>query len=312
MLRYKDLKKKPRELLAATGLKQDEFEALLAVFGETYAASYPENQTVDGKPRQRRQGGGGKATLTALEDKLLFILVYEKTYPLQTMLGLQFELSQGRANIWMHRLLPVVRQALERMKLTPERDGQAVAESDLAREGGADLVIDGTERRRQRPQDAIQQKEQYSGKKKAHPDKNLVLVNGHRQKVVYLSSPAKNTLRNWRTRPRLPTRSARPWVRIPAFRAMPHGASWPGCLKKTSGQALTIADKYLNRFLSSERMVVEQTLSGVKRCHSVQDLFRNTKGGFSDLVMEVACALPNLRVDFRPPVPTVNILALPG
>ena len=92
-----------------------------------------------------------------------------------------------RSNIWIHRLLPVVQQALERMKLTPERDGQAVESSELASEGGADLVIDGTERRRQRPQDEIQQKEQYSGKKKAHTDKNLVVVNSHSQKVVYLS-----------------------------------------------------------------------------------------------------------------------------
>ncbi len=187
MLRYKDLKKKPKELLAATGLKADEFEALLSVFAERYAASNPADRTVDGKPRQRRQGGGGKATLSAIEDKLLFILVYEKTYPLQTMLGLQFDLSQGRTNIWIHRLLPIVRGALEQMKLTPERDGQAVADSALAREGGADLVIDGTERRRQRPQDAVQQQAQYSGKKKAHTDKNVVLANRHSQKVVYLS-----------------------------------------------------------------------------------------------------------------------------
>jgi Helix-turn-helix of DDE superfamily endonuclease len=34
--------------------------------------------------------------LERLEDKLLFILIYEKTYPLQSMLGLQFGLSQGR------------------------------------------------------------------------------------------------------------------------------------------------------------------------------------------------------------------------
>ena len=122
-----------------------------------------------------------------MEDKLLFIVVYEKTYPLQTMLGLQFGLSQGRANSWIHRLLPVVQQALERMKLAPERNGPAVAGSELASEGGADLVIDGTERRRQRPQDELQQKEQYSGKKKTPTDKNLVLVNCHSQKVVYLS-----------------------------------------------------------------------------------------------------------------------------
>lgn len=187
MLRYKTLKKKPKELLAATGLTAAEFEALLAIFAETYAVSMPEDQTVEGRPRQRCRGGGGQPTLRTLEDKLLFILVYEKTYPLQTMLGLQFGLSQGRANIWIHRLLPVVRQALARMKLTPEREGQAVAGSALASEGGADLVIDGTERRRQRPQDPAQQQAQYSGKKKAHTDKNLVLVNRHSQKVVYLS-----------------------------------------------------------------------------------------------------------------------------
>lgn len=103
------------------------------------------------------------------------------------MLGWQFGLSQGRTNIWIHRLLPVVQQALDRLKLIPERDGQAVAERALAGEGGADLAIDGTERRRQRPQDGVQQKEQYRGQKKAHTDKNLVLVNCHRQTVVYLS-----------------------------------------------------------------------------------------------------------------------------
>lgn len=187
MLKYEDLKNRPKELRAATGLNVDEFEALLAVFAEAYEASTPADETVDGKPRQRRRGGGGQPTLSAMNDKLLFILVYEKTYPLQTMLGLQFGLSQSRTNIWIHRLLPVVQQALDRMKLIPERDGQAVAESALAGEGGADLVIDGTERRRQRPQDDVQQKEQYSGKKKAHTDKNLVLVNCHSQKVVYLS-----------------------------------------------------------------------------------------------------------------------------
>jgi len=73
-----------------------------------------------------------------------------------------------------------------------------------------------------------------------------------------------------------------------------------------------MTDKFWNRLLSTERIVVEHTLSGVKRCHIVKDLFRNTKGGFTDLAMEVACALHNLRVDFRHPVPTANILALCG
>jgi hypothetical protein len=80
--------------------------------------------------------------------------------------------------------------------------------------------------------------------------------------------------------------------------------------KKPKGQDLTVVDKSLNRLLSTARIVVEHTLSGVKRCHSVKDVFRNTKDGFTDLVMEVACALHNLRVEFRHPVPTVDIVAL--
>ena len=48
------------------------------------------------------------------------------------------------------------------------------------------MAIDGTEHSRQRPTNAAQQQEQYSGKKKTHTDKNILLVNEHTTKVVYL------------------------------------------------------------------------------------------------------------------------------
>src|SRR5258706_11072288 len=102
MLTYKELKNKPRELLAAAGLKQDEFEGVLKVFAESYQERYTGQQTVTGQVRQRGQGGGHQGKLRQMEDKLLFILVYQKTYPLQTMLGLQFGISQGRVNEWIH------------------------------------------------------------------------------------------------------------------------------------------------------------------------------------------------------------------
>ena len=58
-----------------------------------------------GKPRQRQVGGGRKGVLQETEQKLLFILVHQKTYPLQTLLGEVFEFSQSRVNEWVHRLL---------------------------------------------------------------------------------------------------------------------------------------------------------------------------------------------------------------
>jgi hypothetical protein len=86
MLTYENLKNKPKELLSATGLTVEEFEYLLPAFEAAYQTKYA-HQTADGKVRQRRVGAGAKGKLQRIEDKLLFILVYQKTYPLQTMQG---------------------------------------------------------------------------------------------------------------------------------------------------------------------------------------------------------------------------------
>jgi DDE superfamily endonuclease/Helix-turn-helix of DDE superfamily endonuclease len=187
MLIYNELKNKPREFLAATGLKLDEFEQLLPAFQTAYGKKYPPNLTQAGKTRQRQIGGGATGALPPIADKLFFILVYQKTHPLQTMHGLHFGLRQPQTNAWIHRLLPVLQQALRTLGEAPERDARRVATSDLARAGGPNLTIDGSERRRQRPQDHTKQKAHYSGKKKAHTDKNILLVNANTKKVVYLS-----------------------------------------------------------------------------------------------------------------------------
>jgi hypothetical protein len=42
---------------------------------------------------------------------------------------------------------------------------------------------------------------------------------------------------------------------------------------------------------------VEHDLAGVKRSRIVKDVLRNTKDGISDVVMEEACGLHNLRVE---------------
>lgn len=175
-----------------TSLMAEEFDELLPIFEKRLAdLSPPPELTKRGQPRQRKPGGGAKERLATSADKLLFILVYEKGYPIQTMQGLLFGLSQPRANYWIHRLMPILDKSLAELGAVPERDPKAVADSPLVNESAADLLIDGTERRIQRPQDDEEQKEHYSGKKKTHTDKNIVLVNSHTKKVVYLS-PTEN------------------------------------------------------------------------------------------------------------------------
>lgn len=190
MLRYADLKDKPNQFLAVTSLTHEEFERVLPKFTEAYDELYPNTLNWKGEARQRPSGGGMKGVLSRMEDKLLFIMMYHKVYAIQSAHGLQFGLSQSQANYWIHRLLPVLQQALFKLNLTPERDGSRLAESVSSSSSDIppDLQIDGTDRPRQRPKDAKTQREVYSGKHKTHTDKNVLLINEHTRQIVFLSS----------------------------------------------------------------------------------------------------------------------------
>jgi len=187
MLRYDVLKGKRRKFLAITGLTPEEFEIILPAFRDAYQRAYPEDKTKAGEGRQRKAGGGRKGALDTIEQKLLFALVYQKDYPLQELLSEVFGLSQGRANEWIHRLLPILKQALDDLGVLPERDPHKLAEHEQDREDAADLIIDGTERRRQRPKKADKQELHYSGKKKTHSDKNVLVASAQTKRIAYLS-----------------------------------------------------------------------------------------------------------------------------
>ncbi len=183
MLTYAKLKHNRRKFLALTGLTPKEFELLLPAFQRAYARRFPSDQTA----RQRKRGGGRKASLNSPEQKLLFALVYLKTYPLQELLGEVFDLSQSRANRWIHQLLPVLQQALKDAGVRPERDPRQFARRERRTGEPLDLIIDGTERRRQRPKNPEKQALHYSGRKKMHSDKNVVIANRKTKRIGYLS-----------------------------------------------------------------------------------------------------------------------------
>lgn len=187
MVTYKRLQTDRRQFLALTGLTLSEFQLLLTALPRAYQRLYPANQTTEGQPRQRSTGGGCKGLLQRPEDKLLFILVYLKTYPLQAVMGELFDLSQPQVNYWIYRLLPVLQQALDDLGVCPERNASHFAQSHVSPEAVPRLIIDGTERRRQRPKNPEKQALHYSGKKKTHTDKNVVIVTLPSNRIDFLS-----------------------------------------------------------------------------------------------------------------------------
>ena len=187
MLTYAELKENPRKLVSFTSLTPDEFDLLLPAFERAYLRKHPASKTKTGTTRKRKAGAGRKGLLASIEQKLLFALVYQKSYPLQSVMGELFGMGQSQANEWIHSLLPILKQALDDLGFVPERDPRQFRKKEQDRKDAIDSIIDGTERRRQRPKKAEKQALHYSGKKKTHSDKNVVIATVKKKRISYLS-----------------------------------------------------------------------------------------------------------------------------
>jgi hypothetical protein len=120
-LRYADLARKPMDVLDMTSLTPDAFQLLAPAFEQAFQA-HMAHWRLDGKPRTaRRYTTYTNCPLPTPEDRLLFILVYLKTNPLQVAHGIMFGLPQGKTNQWIHVLLPVARAAMRQLGDAPSR-----------------------------------------------------------------------------------------------------------------------------------------------------------------------------------------------
>ena len=103
-LRFSIIQTKPTELLDLTSLTLDELQILVAPF-EAAFQDYMREWRLDGKPRTaRRYTTYTNCPLPLAEDRLLFILVYLKTYALQVVHGRLFGMNQSKAHQWIHVL----------------------------------------------------------------------------------------------------------------------------------------------------------------------------------------------------------------
>jgi hypothetical protein len=137
-VQFADLQSRPMEFLDFTSLTLDEFQLLVPPFEAAFQA-HMAGWCLDGQPRTARQFTVYKnCPLPTPEDRLLFILVYLKTYALQVVQGRLFGMGQSKANQWIHVLLPALLAALRTLGDAPARSLTAlaqrlgVAEADVA------------------------------------------------------------------------------------------------------------------------------------------------------------------------------------
>jgi hypothetical protein len=295
-----------RQFKALTGLTRAAFCQLLPLFIQSSIEIRVEEYEKNIDRRQRKPGGGQKGRLNTMEKKLFFILYYLKVYPTFDVLGDRFDLDRSKACTNVHSLLPVLLRALDKAEALPARQFETVEEMRVAFADIAGLLIDATERPRQRPQDNQVQQEHYSGKKKRHTVKNSVMaslcqqilflgytVAGSRHDYSLLKSefaPDQDwfaTFKVWLDLGYLGFQNDYTTLEL----NIPHKK--PRKSKANPKPALTAEQKTYNQEVSRVRIVVENAICRMKRFRALTDVFRNRVATFIDDVALAAAGLAN-------------------
>jgi len=318
---YRKLSRKPKLFLSVTGMNLHQFQTLLPRFEratEKFERRRKRKVVVTGKKRLP-QIGGGAPFANSLPDRLLMLLLYYRLYLTQEFMTLLFK-AEDKSLIC--RSLQLMRPVCESVLPVPERARTRIlslADKEQKRRtkriGSVEefrqaypeltFIIDGVEQPKRKPKSPAKRKSDYSGKKKRHTLKQIVIstpsgiivdqspsVGGrpHDFKVFKDDQAARSVCQEFRD-----------------YRVTMYGDSgFDGMSamglpvevrlneKARRNHPLTREQKKLNRLRSSTRIEIEHTFSRRKKYRIAADIYRNRDEDY-DQTMNVVAGLVNLR-----------------
>jgi len=188
---YRKLARKPKLFLSVTGMNFHQFQALLPQFEQVYDKLEEQRKRKvirTGKQRQRQIGGGARFG-NAVADRLLMLLLYYRLYLTQEFMTLLFK-AEDKSVIC--RSIQLMRPVFESVLPVPERARQRIlslADKEQKRRtkriGSVEefrqaypeltFIIDGVEQPKRKPKAPAKRKSDYSGKKRRHTLKQIVI-----------------------------------------------------------------------------------------------------------------------------------------
>ena len=305
-MNYGVLSRKPLIFRSFTGLKVQEFDALYSKIQESYS-SYEEKR-LHREDRKRKIGAGHPFKLP-LKDRVMMLLMYHRLYVTSTLLGFLFNLSQSNVLKNNRMLEPLVSEVLPLPRKLHRRAARLGNLDDVeALFPGFKAFLDATEQEIPRPKAKGKRRTHYSGKKKRHTVKTQITVNADGI-IVHKTPHARGSrhdyaLFKWR-HPRLPDSVCLgldlgyDGVKkdYPGLNSLvPYKRRSPGRGKRgVKAKELTCEQKAFNRWLSGERVVVEHTISRLKKFRIMAQEFRNRLRHY-DAMTDIVCGLVNLRM----------------
>ncbi|MCA1597869.1 MAG: transposase [Chloroflexi bacterium] len=297
MLTYDTLARKPSAFKSMTGLTVDEFEELLVDLRLRYEAARQEERAAT--PRQRAPGGGAKRRY-ALREQLLMTLVWLRLYLTCEAVGVLFAVDKRTVSRYTRPLLRLLQDQGQDTLGWPE-EARALVDTaddvgDVGDVGDVDgvAIIDATEQRVERSRDNATQKAHYSGKKKAHTRKTLIVVN-ERGRLRYVSPSVPGAIHDLTL-----LRQSGALEEIPPALSLMADSGFQGLhndaparsvalpYKGSKAHPLTSEQKLHNALLSRVRIVVENTLAEMKHFRILADVFRHPIEMYDRIFVAVA------------------------
>lgn len=286
----------PRSMQAMTGLSKTEFEDLLI----TFEHSVMESKRNASNAAARKFGGGRKGRLSTITEKLFYILFYLKAYPTFDVVGAWFDFDATNACKNTYILLSALEKSLGRKIVLPDRKASSIEEIFERFPEIKDVFADGMERPVQRPRSQKKQRKLYSGKKKNHATKSVILTDEHKR--ILLLTQTKSARRHDK---RIADKSSL-FEHIPEDITVWVDTGFQGILKQHTntmiptkakkGLPLSLEQKHENKLISGIRVIVEHAIAGIKRYRAAAEKYRNHTAYMEDKFTLVASGLWNLHL----------------
>jgi hypothetical protein len=298
-----------------------QFQALLPQFTHAYDKLERRRKrkvVVTGKKRLR-QIGGGASFANSLPNRLLMLLFYYRLYLTQEFMTLLFKAEDKSVicrSIQLMRpvfesVLPVPERARRRILLLADKEQKRrkkrISSVEEFRQAYPELtfIIDGVEQPKRKPKAPAKRKSDYSGKKKRHTRKQLVI--GTPSGIIIDQSPSVGG-RQHDFKVFKEDMAARSLCdEFKGYRVTIYGDSgFDGMSalglpvevrlneKARRNHPLTREQKKLNRLRSSTRIEIEHTFSRRKKYGIAADIYRNRDEDY-DQTMNIVGGLVNLR-----------------
>jgi hypothetical protein len=294
----------PRQWKSVTGLSEAEFHQLVACFKIKYEEKYgiPLSQKIKYVPRNQ-------AVFKTYEDLAFFGFFQLKNSLTYDSLGFVFQTDGSNAQRTFNNFINLMEPVLQELGHLPKRTLESVEEFETLLGSEEDICIDGTEIPIQRPENEQINKMAFSGKKKGHRIKNLIVTN-LRKRILYVSGLFYGSVHDY-TILKTVFDKEKNWFEFCKVRidlgflgfgsdylygdlSIPH--------KKKRGKKgepkpeLSEEQKIYNKAESSVRVVVEHSIGGMKRFRFLGERIRLKSLVFIDKIIGVCAGLWNFHL----------------